>query len=100
MAHRSGALTGIDELTAAEKAAKAVTTALAAVAPALKATDGARSRRDALVQPWETAFAALKRGARAAEDDGAKGLFAALFESTATVRKPTKKKPVAPPPVA
>lgn len=87
------------KLTAAEKAAKAVTAALAAVDPALAATDGARSRRDALVQPWETAFAALKRGARAAEDDGAKGLFAALFESTAPARKPAKKKPAAPPPV-
>ncbi len=86
------------KLTAAEKAAKAVTTALAAVEPALNATAGARSRRDALVQPWETAFAALKRGARAAEDDGATGLFAALFESTAPARKPAKKKPAAPPP--
>jgi hypothetical protein len=88
-------------LTGAEKAARAIATALDAVGPAMKAIDGARSRRDALVQPWETAFAALKRGARAAEDDGSKGLFAALFESTAAAKRPAKKpkKPAAPPPV-
>ncbi len=45
------------------------------------------------MQPWETAFAALKQGARAAEDDGATGLFAALIVSTAPAKKPAKKKP-------
>jgi hypothetical protein len=42
--------------------------------------------RDALEQPWETALAALKRGAKAAENDGAKGIYSALF-----VRPSTKK---------
>jgi hypothetical protein len=55
--------------------------ALGAVEPAQKFVEGA----------------ALKRGARAAEDDGAKGLFSALFESTAAPKKP-KKKPTAAPP--
>lgn len=41
------------------------------------------------MQSWETSFAALKRGAAEDEDDGATGLFAALFVSTA----PEKKKP-------
>lgn len=80
-------------LGAAEKAATAVRSVLTAVAPAQAKVDRARTRRDALVQPWETAFAALKRGARAAEDDGATGLFAALFVSTAPAKKPVKKKP-------
>ena len=83
-------------LTAAEKAAKAVTAALAAVEPAKRKSDGARTRRDALVQPWETSFASLKRGARAAEDEGSVGLFAALFERTAAPKKPAKKKPATP----
>lgn len=53
----------------------------------------ARTRRDALTQPWETGLAALKRVTRVAEDDGAKGLFAALFEVTAPAKKPRAKKP-------
>jgi hypothetical protein len=64
---------------AAAKAAKAVEAALKPIAKLTKARTAAMSRRDALEQPWETAFAALKRGARAAEDDGARGLFEALF---------------------
>jgi hypothetical protein len=80
-------------LGAAEKAATAVRSVLTAVAPAQAKVDRARTRRDALVQPWETAFAALKRGARAAEDDGATGHYSALFVSTAPAKKPAKKKP-------
>ena len=83
----------LSALNAAEKAAKGVVAALGAVAPAQQKVDAARSRRDAMVQSWETSFAALKRGARAAEDDGAKGLFGALFVSTAPAKKPAKKKP-------
>jgi hypothetical protein len=64
---------------AALKAAKAVVAALQPVGKLIKARAAAISRRDALEQPWETAFAALKRGARAAEDEGAHGLFDALF---------------------
>ncbi len=64
---------------AALKAAKAVVAALKPIERLRKARGTAISRRDALEQPWETAFAAVKRGARAAEDDGAVGLFGALF---------------------
>jgi hypothetical protein len=63
----------------AVKAAKAVLAALKPIERLLKARTTAISRRDALEQPWETAFAAVKRGARAAEDEGAAGLFDALF---------------------
>lgn len=86
----------VTTLTAAEKAATAVRSVLTALEPAQRKVDGARSRRDALVQPWETSFAALKRGARAAEDDGATGLFAALFVSTAPEKKKRPAKTPAP----
>lgn len=62
-----------------EKAAKAVLAALSPIPKLTQARTAAISRRDALEQPLETAFAALKRGARSAEDDGATGLFDALF---------------------
>jgi hypothetical protein len=69
---------------AAGKAARRVQAALAPIAKLEKARTVAMGRRDALAQAWETAFAGLKRGARAAEDEGSKGLFAALFERKAT----------------
>ncbi len=40
----------------------------------------ARHNRDATAQAWAVALAALKRGARAAADDGAPALYAALFD--------------------
>jgi hypothetical protein len=57
-----------------------------------KARAAAMTRRAALEQKWETAFAGLKRGARAAEDDGAKGLFAALFDRPEPKAKSRTKK--------
>ncbi len=85
----------LDAAKDAERSARAVTHALGPI-PALKeAYKAALLKRDALAQPWETAFAALKRGARAAEDDGAKGLFAALFERPAKPRKRKQAKPAA-----
>ncbi|MFT3768542.1 MAG: hypothetical protein QM820_24105 [Minicystis sp.] len=78
--------------TKAKKAGAAAKKVLAAIKPIAnleKARTNARSAREALEQGWETEFAALKRAARAAEDDGAKGLFAALFERAP---KPASKK--------
>jgi hypothetical protein len=62
------------------------------------AQTAAITRRDALAQAWETAFAGVKRAARAAEDDGAKGLYGVRFEraKAAPMRKP--KAPNAPTP--
>ena len=80
---------------AAQKAAIAVEQGLVPIAKLKALVAAARSRRDALGQPWETTLAALKRAARTAEDDGAKGVYSVLFESTA---KPVKKKKVVPPP--
>lgn len=77
---------------AAEKAAKAVDDALAKLEPLADAVTAARARRDALALPWERDFGALKRAARAAVDDGATGLFDALFTAaTPAPRKPRKK---------
>ena len=63
----------------AAKAAKAVTAALAKVPAAEAKRTAAITVRDGLAQPWETAWKALKNAARTAEDDGATGLFDALF---------------------
>jgi hypothetical protein len=76
---------------AAGKAAGNVLVEMKPVAKLEKACADARSARDALTLSWETAFAALKRAARAAEDDGAKGLFGALFERAPKAKKNGKK---------
>src|SRR5262249_27689488 len=76
-------------------AAKKVLAEIKPIAKLAKTRASATSAREALEQAWETAFAALKRGARAAEDDGAKGLFAALFERTAAAKAKTKAKKAA-----
>lgn len=77
----------------AEKAAAKVVAALAKL-PALEASVvAARARRDALSLPWERDFGALKRAARAAADDGAVGLFDALFATTAPAPRRTRKTP-------
>jgi hypothetical protein len=68
---------------AAEKAASAVQAAAAPIATQKKARHAAIVARDAIGIPWEKAFGALKRGARAAEDEGAAGLFDALFGAAA-----------------
>jgi hypothetical protein len=75
------------------RAARAVQATLAPMDKLLKDRITAITARSATEQEWETAFAALKRAARAAEDDGAKGLFAALFQRTAA--KKTSKKAAA-----
>ncbi len=59
----------------------------------------ARRTRDAVAQGWESALAALKRGARAAADDGAPQLYATLFAPAGrSASKSSKPAPVAPPP--
>ena len=77
---------------AAGKAALRVQAELLPIPKLTKARVDARTRRDALAQAWETAFAAVKRAARTAEDDGAKGLYGALFERA----KPAPKRKKAP----
>ena len=81
---------------AAGKAALRVQAELNAIPKLEQARTAAMNRRDALAQAWETAFAGLKRAARAAEDDGAKGLFGALFEREKSAPKKKAKKSAEP----
>ncbi len=82
----------------AERAARAVLAALEPLAKLEGDVARARTRRDALTQPWETAFAKLKRAARTADDDGPHELFDTLFRTTAPEpkRPRAKKKPAEP----
>ncbi len=82
----------------AERAAKSVVDALAPIGKLEGAVTTARTRRDALTQPWETAFSVLKRGARSADDDGAAGLFDTLFRTTAEAPAPKKPRAKKTPP--
>jgi len=70
---------------------------------AAEARDG-RFSREAVGQAWDAAFAALKRGARAAADDGATTLYATLFDRPARTNgknhKPTPAPAPAPDPAA
>ena len=76
------------------KAAASVESALKKVMPLRKAHVGAIAKRDALGVEWVTAFTHLKNAARVAEDDGARGVFAALFGAPPT-RPAPRAKPVA-----
>jgi hypothetical protein len=86
-------------IAAADKAAHATEKVLAPI-EALQATAReARQARDALAQSWDKAVAALKRGARAAIDDGEPYLYAMLFGQGARASRSSKPAPdIAPPP--
>ena len=75
----------------ADKAARVVVQALAPVAKLqYTARQHARRTRDAVAQGWESTLAALKRGARAAADEGAPDLYPTLF--LPVIRAITKSK--------
>ena len=78
-----------DAAQAAEQAARAMEAALLPMDSLEVALRNARHERDAVGQTWETTLAALRRGARSAADDGAPGLYTALF---GRVNRPTTKK--------
>jgi hypothetical protein len=65
---------------AAQKAARAIEQALVEMEKRQNVVREARHTRDAVAQTWATALAALKRGARAAADEGAPTLYATLFD--------------------
>jgi len=71
----------------AENAASAIEATLLALDTHLATVRDARAARDAIVPAWEAALASLKRGARAATDDGAPGLYTALFGRPTRARK-------------
>jgi len=70
----------LQALQAAQKTAAAIEQELASMDKLQGAVRDARHTCDAAVQTWLTALAALKRGARAAADDGAATLYATLFD--------------------
>ena len=74
----------------ADKAARVVVQALAPVAKLQDTVRDARRTRDAVAQGWESTLAALKRGARAAADEGAPYLYPTLFPPV--IRAITKSK--------
>lgn len=73
-------------------AAKKVLSALDDIPRLEKARADAITARNALEQGWETAFAGFKRAALAAEDEGAQGLFTALFDRAPRPKKAKGKK--------
>jgi hypothetical protein len=91
--HKNISKGSIAAAKAAGKAALRVQVELKAIPKLEKARTDAMTRRDALAQPWETAFAGLKRAARSAEDDGAKGLYGVLFERVKAAPKKKKADP-------
>jgi hypothetical protein len=92
VAVRGGKTVGKAILAAAQTADRAAQAMEAALGP-LNTTQvklrEAREAREAIAQNWKTTLAALKRGARAAADDGAPRLYAALFGELS--RPPRKK---------
>jgi len=70
----------LQALTAAEKTMRALDQALIRIEAMRTATHHARAARDAVAQTWNAALGALKRGARAAADDGAPTLYGTIFD--------------------
>ncbi len=69
-----------DAATAVEAAVQVLEEALAPILTLQEELVAARSDRDAFGERWDEALASLKRGAQAGVDEGAPGLYAALFE--------------------
>lgn len=86
---------------AADKAATVVERGIAELTSLQAAINTARHNRDAVAQTWATAVGALKRGAKAAADDGGTDLYRVLFElaapATPSRRRPVKGKATQPP---
>lgn len=76
----------------AESAARAVDAALKSLRRVRNALDDTRRARDQIGATWKSALAALKRGARAAADDGAPHLHATLFRTVRAKRR-RKRRP-------
>ena len=81
---------------ALEKAAGAVEQALIPIEKLQAVVRDTRHTRDAVSQSWESTLAALKRGARAAAEDGAPQLYATLFGRPNNHRNNKNGKPAAP----
>ncbi len=75
---------------AADKAARAVEQTCVAIVKIEQTVLEARRKRDAIAKVWQSALAALRRGARAAADDGAPDLYATLFKRPTRGKSTTK----------
>lgn len=71
----------------AEEAARQLEASLLSIETLLATLRDARETRDALMPVWDKALAALRRGARAATDEDAPGLYVALFGTPSRSRK-------------
>lgn len=80
---------------AANKAAAALEQEIGPVAKLQDDVRDARRMRDAVAQLWESALAALRRGTKAAADDGAPNLHATLFPPVTRTRPKKVEEPVA-----
>jgi hypothetical protein len=89
----------LDVAQAADDTAMAVEAALRAVETLETALVIARGARDEAARHWEFTLSALKRRARAAADDGASDLYAALFSHQNRPAAKAAKPAPAPPPV-
>jgi hypothetical protein len=89
--HPSVGQTTLQAAHTTEDAAQRVEAALAAVTMLQRTLRSARRARDERAQAWDTALAVLKRGARAAADDGAPGLYKTLFATTAPAARSNGK---------
>jgi hypothetical protein len=79
---------------AADQAANKLQTAILALGPLDAARAELGGQRDTLGQPWDRALGVLRRAVHAAEDNGATGLYTALFGLAApAVRKNGKAAP-------
>ncbi len=83
---------------AADQAAGRLEAALTEVEPLEATLAELRRQRETLGQPWDRALGILRRAARAAEDDGAAGLYAALFGPGAPSARKNGKPAPAPAP--
>ena len=85
---------------AAEEAANTMEAELVPMDKLQASLRTAREARETAGKTWDTALAALKRGARAAADDGAPGLYTALFgrPSRSKNKPPTPTPPPTPAP--
>jgi hypothetical protein len=72
---------------AAEQAARGLEAALSNMDQSEASLRDLRFRRDTLGQQWDLALGALRRRTRSAADDGAPGLFSALFGAGRPTRK-------------
>jgi len=86
---------------AAEEAANTMEAELVPMDKLQASLRTAREARETAGKTWDTALAALKRGARAAADDGAPGLYTALFgRPSRSNKKPATPTPTPAPPAA